>query len=107
MIFEDATFSDHAKRLVFTQNSYTWPKYWRALVFKISMHTYTSNDREYFVVRPRNPDYQKYVDEESRHYGGPGPLYRSSEAPPMSLDPIEFDTVDEIDRWAKVAWRIR
>jgi hypothetical protein len=100
----DELFVEHAKWLAFERNSLQWPKYWRAVIFKIERRDDILTGTTTYMVLPRNPEYQKYVDETEKDcmvYGG---VFR--QPPPMYLEAAKFDSIEEVDRWAQVAWRI-
>ncbi|NVN99260.1 MAG: hypothetical protein HXX17_08050 [Geobacteraceae bacterium] len=104
----DKTFVEHSKWLAFQENSFTWPKYWRAVIFKLQKVENVLDGTTKYLVLPRNPEYQKYVDDAEQ-----GSFVATIQngafitLPPMHLDVAEFDTLEDIDQWAQVAWRIK
>lgn len=104
MAFDNKVFADEAKWLAFERNSFEWPKAWRAVIFKIKRFMNPIDCKEVYIVYPRNPDYQIYLDDIDVHALKPGGL---AQIPPMHLGAVEFDTMDDINNWATVAWRIK
>lgn len=95
-------FREHMKWMAFTQNSMSWPKYWRAVIFRIQRRYDITRAEEYLMVLPINPDYTKYSAEcDARGY-----VDLDDKAPPMHLPAIRFDSIEDIDRWAAVAARL-
>lgn len=101
--------------LVRTRSSLTWPTHWRKCIFKVAEDHSVLTDKTTYRVWPRNPEY----DKEERVVGDKwtdlddGWQYRYDAAenriitlPQPALDPIDFDSYEEIDAWARVAARL-
>lgn len=72
------------------RNSLTWPSHWRRSIYKIEqMHDWRTF-RILYVVYPHNPEYRHSLSRLIAPF----------------LDPIEFDTVEDVDQWARVLARI-
>jgi hypothetical protein len=113
MTISDKSFAEHSKWLAFQRSSLNWPKYWRAVIFKLDRHCDPATYEDKYVVWPRNPEYQKYCDAEdaitnaakfmTHKFGADGSVIA---IPPLHLDPAYFDSLEDIDQWAQVAYRI-
>ena len=85
-----------------TKNEFYWPIHWRRVIHKIEMLHEPATGRRPIRVTPRNPDFAKYLEAEN---------WTSTDAeegriPPMYLDRVEFETIEEMDAWATVCSRI-
>jgi hypothetical protein len=108
MAFTDKSFVEYAKWLAFERNRFSWPKHWQVAIFKITRVYYPLWGDPRYSVLPANPDYQVYLDEVEPKWAIPLPTPRAfPEPPPMHLDPIVFDSMEDIDQWAAVAHRLR
>ena len=109
--FDDKPFREHAKWLAFQRSSYEWPKYWRAVIFKLDKRYDVLTDKHTYVVLPRNPEYEAYTTKEEldlmHHIKAVDVDGIIKTLPPMHLGPAEFDSLEDIDQWAQVAWRIK
>lgn len=79
-------------------NSYEWPSHWRALIFRIS--EIQTEDGQKYRVWPRNPEYDEMVNT----LGNDLPF--NIILPLIHLDPVEFDTLEDVHAWADVLWRV-
>jgi hypothetical protein len=85
------------------RSSFNWPKEWRAVVFKIDRHVDVCNADYAYVVYPRNPEYDIYMQ---RCYDDGFLLNSTEPIPAMHLGAVKFATLQEVDAWARVAARI-
>lgn len=108
MAFTDKSFVEHSKWLAFERNRFSWPKHWQVVIFKIHRQQNVLDYTGRYIVLAANPDYQRYLDEVELKWAIPMPTPRAfPEPPPMHLDPIVFDSMEDIDQWAAVAHRLR
>lgn len=83
-----------------TQSSLHWPQHWRKSIFKL-----TANPDGSYIALPYNPAYRDYLSSEREFYGGPDTT-AVLQPPPTTLDPIHFETLQELDQWASVVARL-
>lgn len=112
MALTSETFAENAKWLALQRNRFSWPKHWQILIFKIHREQNVLDDTSRYIVLPTNPEWPQYLDEcdrleSARAVRGFTALQPFPVPPPMHLDPIEFDSMEDIDRWAFVANRLR
>lgn len=86
--------------LATVKSSFTWPRHWRAVIKKIVRERDVNNYKDKFIVYPLNPEWEEYVNK-NRFDDIFGFM------PQPYLPPITFDDIEELDRWARVASRIR
>lgn len=103
MAISDKTFAEHAKWLAFERNRFSWPKHWQVVIFKVHKQYDDIYDIDRYVVLPANPEFQVYIASDPLTPEGKA----FTEPPPMHLGPVEFDSMEDIDQWAKVAHRLR
>jgi len=108
MAMANETFAEHAKWLAFQRNRFNWPKHWQVVIFKIHREQNVLDYTGRYLVLPSNPDYKQYLDEMEMSWAAPQTTLRTfPEPPPMHLGPVEFDSMEDIDKWAAVAHRLR
>lgn len=92
---------NHMHRAVLLTSA-EWPKHWQRVIAKITRQYQTLEDRYVIWVRALNPEYLKYMnDREARADDYLGRM------PPRYLDGVlEFETVEDLDAWARVTDRI-
>lgn len=100
---DDQTFIDNAKWLAFSRNSLQWPNHWRAVIFRIQRVCAPLYPEPVYVVWPRNPEYDAYMDKIDQDGQG---MDLDAVPPPMHLGPVEFKDMDEINAWAVIAARM-
>lgn len=85
-----------------TRNEFYWPIYWRVVIHKIeSMHEPVTG-RHYIRVTPKNPEYTAYLNQ--------GTWLSTDKVegriPDMYLDRVEFESIEEMDKWAQMCARM-
>lgn len=102
MSISEKSFAEHSKWMAFQRNRFSWPKHWQRVIYKIKKEFDVLQHKDRYFVLPSNPDYQTYLNEmEPRPTSLPW-----DPAPPQHLGVVEFDTMEDIDMWARVASRI-
>lgn len=84
------------------QNEFHWPPHWRAVIYRIEQVFLREHANRVYRVTPKNPEFAQYLQAE---------VWRSDDKeagriPPMYLDPVVFETVEEMDRWAQLCARL-
>lgn len=92
---QDHLFVENANWMAFQTNSYSWPKHWRAAIFKLSKVLDVTTGQSVYDVYPRNPEYDNYIATE---------VWENP--PPMHLGLVRFDSIELLDQWARVAARL-
>ena len=85
-----------------TKNEFYWPVYWRVVIHKIELMHGPTTGRHPVRVTPKNPAYAEYLSKDTwmstdREEG---------RIPDMYLDRVEFETIEEMDKWAMLCARI-
>jgi hypothetical protein len=81
------------------ESEFYWPPHWRRVIYKIMAYQHPLWMGKQYKVLARNPEYRRVMELDLTSIRHP--------LPPMHLDePMEFDTVEELDNWARVAARI-
>lgn len=82
------------------ENSFFWPPHWQRVIYKIRVYKdpiWMGNKYTVLAKNPEHADYTRNVSVSDVR----------TILPPMYLpEPMEFDTVEELDIWARVAARI-
>jgi hypothetical protein len=102
----DNFFVQHATTMAFAINSTQWPTHWRAVIFKLEKRASQGFDDPQFVVWPRNPEYDIYMDKVDQAGQGMSLDTMLADVPPMHLDPVVFESIKDIDQWATTVSRM-
>lgn len=98
-----------------SRSSLTWPSHWRKMIFKVREHHDVLNDKSTIRVWPRNPEYDKeecvvgskFADlDTGKEYKVDPETNKIITLPDPCLDPIDFDTYEDVDAWARAAARL-
>ena len=82
------------------RSSLHWPKHWRTTIGRVEYYdVHTTFERKY-IVTPLDPEWVHYYT-----VRGLGELVQPHDGK-MYLDPIEFDSLEQMDNWAKVTARL-
>jgi hypothetical protein len=80
-----------------------WPPHWQGVIYK-AYRIWDSNIANFrYCVQPKNPEYDKFMEALSMVM----PNDFLPIAPCPHLGPVAFDSIEDIDTWAKVLWRMR
>ena len=91
---------DYFTYVTLKQSSLTWPKEWRAVIYKIDTGVNADGTTGHFRVWPRNPEYDNAMENQVITYKEAAPL------PTPYLPAITFPDIEAINRWAEVATRV-
>ena len=83
------------------KSSLAWPPHWKKSIFKLDVHDNADGGRVY-RVKPHNPDWRRYLDSEREFYG----VATRQTLPSPHLDSIDFDSVEDLNTWARVVSRL-
>ena len=86
-----------------SKGSLEWPPHWRGVVFKVKRERNVLTYQDVFIVTPRNPAYDEYLELSHSPAASQGHF---TPAPSLTLDPISFDTLEEVDNWARICARL-
>lgn len=80
------------------RNSFEWPPHWRKVIAKMSVE-FKGDGSSHYIVHVLNPEYLELLVSEQ--------LGNSSRLlPERSVARVEFDSLQAVDDWARVAARI-
>ena len=79
-----------------TQSSLHWPQHWRKSIFKL-----TANPDGSYIALPYNPAYREYLNSAREFFGE-----ERHTAPSTTLDPVHFDSLQDLNQWAHVVARL-
>jgi hypothetical protein len=85
-------------------SSLSWPPYWRGTVNCVWVAWDVVSGQEVVNVLPVNPEYRKYLDSGTEF--ADGVVRHWNKPPPETLPPIVFDSLEDMDNWARMVYRM-